>query len=86
MIAQAGYGVNNLALHQTNEPNSTPPIRHLALETCLGKVAELAKRLGASVHMPRIGTGLGGSSWSIIEPIVSRQLSGLPVTVYDYAP
>jgi O-acetyl-ADP-ribose deacetylase (regulator of RNase III) len=86
MIAQAGYGKNNAQRHQSNEPNTTPPLRPDALAQCLEKVAKLAKSRNATVHMPRIGTGLGGSSWEVIEPIVSRQLLGLSVTVYDYAP
>lgn len=86
MIAQAGYGRNNQQLHQGSEPNVTPPIRYGALENCLIKVANLANQLGASIHMPRIGTGLAGSSWGLIEPIVSHRLAGLPVTVYDFAP
>ena len=39
----------------------------------------------ASVHMPRIGTGQAGGSWSIIEDLVDNELCahGVPVTVYD---
>jgi O-acetyl-ADP-ribose deacetylase (regulator of RNase III) len=81
-IAQSGYGRNNQAQHQTSEPNTTPPIRLMALETCLNEVRQTAERLGASVHMPRIGTGLGGSSWDKIEPIVARALADIPVFVY----
>lgn len=86
MIAQTGYGKNNRALHKSSEPDATPPIRYDALEKCLEKVAIIARELGASVHMPRIGCGLAGASWDLIEPIVVRQLSDLTVIVYDYAP
>jgi len=89
MIAQEGYGKGNRNLHRSSEPDSRPPIRYDALEQCLTEVGLLVKSgpaQGASIHMPRIGCGLAGSSWDIIEPIVSAQLSGLPVTVYDYAP
>ena len=56
-----------------------------ALEACLRQVAEEARRLGASVHMPRIGTGLAGGRWEEVEPIILRTLcdQGIPVTVYD---
>ncbi|RAJ47078.1 hypothetical protein K353_00279 [Kitasatospora sp. SolWspMP-SS2h] len=42
-------------------------------------------RLGASVHMPRIGCGLAGGRWERIEPLVTDRLTarGVPVTVYD---
>lgn len=39
----------------------------------------------ASVHMPRIGTGLAGGKWEIIEPMIVEELCahGIEVTVYD---
>jgi O-acetyl-ADP-ribose deacetylase (regulator of RNase III) len=51
----------------------------------LRKVAEKARELGASVHMPRIGMGLGGcKDWSKIEPLIKESMSDLNVTVYDF--
>src|SRR5262245_2849542 len=47
-----------------------PPIRYDAVGSCLAKVAEKARELGASVHMPRIGCGLAGGKWSEIEPLI----------------
>jgi O-acetyl-ADP-ribose deacetylase (regulator of RNase III) len=63
----------------------TPPIRYGAVEQCLGMVAEKAKELGASVHMPRIGCGLAGGQWDLIEPLILKTLceAGVPVTIYD---
>jgi O-acetyl-ADP-ribose deacetylase (regulator of RNase III) len=63
-----------------------PPIRYEAVEQCLGRVAEKARDLGASVHMPRIGCGLAGGKWEHIEPLVVKTLCerGVPVTVYDF--
>lgn len=65
---------------------NTPPIRYEAVETCLGKVAEKARELGASVHMPRIGCGLAGGKWELIEPIIVKTLCehDVPVAVYDF--
>lgn len=62
------------------------PVRYEAIDTGLGLVAERAVELGASVHMPRIGCGLAGGSWSRIEPLIEQRLvsRGIPVTVYDY--
>jgi hypothetical protein len=36
--------------------------------------------------MPRIGCGLAGGKWELIEPIIVRTLvaRGVPVTVYDF--
>lgn len=84
MLAQEGYGKNNTALHQSDEPNSTRPIRLEALEHCLGEVNFLTNggRL-STVHMPRIGCGLAGATWDEIEPIINRTLANVSVTVYD---
>ncbi|WP_424569656.1 macro domain-containing protein [Streptomyces sp. CH-036] len=62
------------------------PVRYEAIDTALGAVAARAGELGASVHMPRIGCGLAGGSWSRIEPLIERRLisAGLSVTVYDH--
>lgn len=83
MIAQEGYGKNNTALHQTDEANATPPIRYEALEECLMKVAFTATLAGATLHAPRMGTGLAGGQWSRIEEIIERTLYEIPVTIYD---
>jgi O-acetyl-ADP-ribose deacetylase (regulator of RNase III) len=62
-----------------------PPIRYEAIQKGLGKVALEAKRLSASVHMPRIGCSLAGGKWESVERIVDERLvkPGVPVTVYD---
>lgn len=74
MVAQSGYKTKS---------NPTP-LCHDHLATCLKDVAEKAKALNASIHMPRIGTGLAGSSWLKIEPLLEAALGGLDVTVYDF--
>lgn len=62
------------------------PIRYEAVEECLAKLADKAKELGASVHMPRIGCGLAGGKWEKTEPIIQQQLSeqDVPTYVYDF--
>lgn len=62
------------------------PVRYEAIDAGLGRVADRAQELGASVHMPRIGCGLAGGTWSRVEPLISERLTrrGIPVTVYDH--
>ncbi|WP_031088870.1 macro domain-containing protein [Streptomyces sp. NRRL WC-3549] len=62
------------------------PVRYEALDEGLRRVAEKATELGASVHMPRIGCGLAGGTWSRVEPLIAERLvsRGLTVTVYDH--
>lgn len=65
-------------------PANPSPIRYSAIETGLRSVAKYAKRLDATIHMPRMGCGLAGGSWDRMEPIVLNTLKGLDVTVYDF--
>jgi O-acetyl-ADP-ribose deacetylase (regulator of RNase III) len=62
------------------------PVRYEAVDTALDRLAGHALELGASVHMPRIGCGLAGGTWSRVEPLVEERLvrRGIPVTVYDH--
>lgn len=74
MIAQHGYG-----------PSPRPRIRYVALRLCLARVADEALRVGATVHVPRIGTGQAGGSWEIVSELIEEALCkrGTSVTVYD---
>jgi O-acetyl-ADP-ribose deacetylase (regulator of RNase III) len=62
-------------------------VRYEAIRAGLALVRDHALRLGATVHMPRIGCGLAGGRWEMIEPLVAEELErhGVEVTVYDLA-
>jgi O-acetyl-ADP-ribose deacetylase (regulator of RNase III) len=77
---------NMVGQHGIHPSRSGPPIRYEAIEKCLGTVAEEAERLGASVHLPRIGCGLAGGKWERVEPLVVAALCDrdIPTTVYDF--
>ncbi|WP_199571685.1 macro domain-containing protein [Streptomyces murinus] len=62
------------------------PVRYEAIDTALTGLAAHALDLGACVHMPRIGCGLAGGTWSRVEPLVIERLTGrgIGVTVYDH--
>lgn len=72
MIAQDGYG-----------GSKGIPLRYDALETCLTKVGSDVRVTGGDIHMPRIGCGLAGGKWEMVEPIIQRTLQGIQVFVYD---
>jgi len=74
MIAQKGI---------YSDRNGRPPIRYKALRRALKSVAAYASGLGASVHMPRIGSGLAGGLWSKVAEIIEEELDGVEVVVYD---
>lgn len=84
--------VNMVAQHtcMSNE-NGVPPVRYGAVGTCLKKVSEFAQSFDsgtgpASIHMPRIGCGLAGGTWSIMEQVIKESVGDIEVTVYDYDP
>ena len=72
---------------QDNIAYSSPghiPIRYDELEKCLNTVAAVAMMEDRSVHMPRIGCGIAGGSWAIIEQIINRTLVENGVDTYVY--
>ena len=77
--------LNMIAQEGIRPQDGVPPIRYEALRTCLGKAAGYAKEKGASIHMPRIGAGLAGGDWVVIEGIIQDELDddGVAVVVYD---
>jgi O-acetyl-ADP-ribose deacetylase (regulator of RNase III) len=83
MIAQDGI---------RHDPSAPPAIDYKALRLCLDNLGKEATRWHAatgrlpSIHMPRIGCGLGGGNWAQVEEIILESLVdiyGLSVTVYD---
>lgn len=72
MVAQRGLGDGRQCL-----------VDFYALGNCLRSVRDYAKTIEASVHMPRIGCGLGGARWEQIEPIVAATFPETSVYVYD---
>jgi O-acetyl-ADP-ribose deacetylase (regulator of RNase III) len=78
---------NMIGQHGTRRGSGGPPIRYRALALCLNKLALEAAVRSASVHMPRIGCGLAGGRWDLVEPLITASLAAasIPVTVYDVA-
>lgn len=76
---------NMVAQRGTRRRGGVPPIRYDALRAALTEVARFALAHGASVHMPRIGSGLAGGNWEDISAMIAETLGpkGVPVTVYD---
>lgn len=63
---------------------STPPIRYNALEVCLKALADEALKTKASIHLPKIGAGLAGGDWNIIEKLIIEQLVNKGIETYVY--
>lgn len=74
MIAQDGF-VNFL---------NPVAVRYESLKECLNKLAYRIKANDVSVHMPRIGCGIAGGKWELIEPIIKETLCKNDIQVYVY--
>jgi O-acetyl-ADP-ribose deacetylase (regulator of RNase III) len=82
----AAIWVANMVAQHGHASASHPAVRYDALETCLSALAGKAMALDAEVHMPRIGIGLGGGSWDMIEPMLYELASSVSVYVHDLPP
>lgn len=79
------YVANLIGQHKLNkDENGNPPIRYEAILQGMIKVADYAKAINASAHMPRIGCGLAGGTWDKIEPILIEALLAKHVNVFVY--
>lgn len=74
MVGQEGIGRNK---------DGKVPIRYAAVLEALKKVNQVAVELNATLHMPRIGCGLAGGSWDIIELIIKEFIT-VDVYIYDF--
>ncbi len=74
VVAQHGYGAS-----------AQPRVRYNALREGLRKVSTVARKKGATVHMPKIGTGQAGGSWDVVEELIRLTLceEEVHVTVYE---
>ena len=75
--------INMIAQHGVIGKNNPKPVDYDAVEKCLNQVFEKARKNNATVHMPRIGAGLGGGDWTIIQKIIEKTAGDVEVFVYD---
>lgn len=85
-VAEQLWVANLIGRHGTSRYINPKPIRYEAVTVGLVSVACFARNRAASVHMPRIGTGLAGGTWPEIEAIIESELlvHGIKVYVYDF--
>lgn len=72
---------------------NTQPFKIESLDICLGMLSHrisCVRNVGPfipSVHMPRVGMGLGGwKDWTAIENLIEKHLASFEVFVYDFEP
>lgn len=89
MIAQRDYK----KLEEDGQSLKLPNVKYSSLLECLTRLliqCGNSQNSGkdTSIHMPRIGAGLGGGDWSVIEKIINSVFkdTNIPVYVYDLTP
>jgi O-acetyl-ADP-ribose deacetylase (regulator of RNase III) len=75
LVAQAGYG---------DVPSARPRLRLAALRQSLEALAAVANERQASVHMPLLGTGQGGTPWPKVRDLVLEELADRHVATTVY--
>lgn len=74
---------NMVAQNGIRSADNPIPLDYVSLKYCLTEVADTARWMEMSVHMPRIGCGLAGGKWDKVRPVINSTMSDLSVTVYD---
>ena len=84
-VAPDTWVANLIGQRDIRASGGLAPICYDAVREGLRRVSAEARKLGASIHMPRIGCGLAGGRWEEVGLIVEQELSahGISVTVYD---
>lgn len=89
-VEEGTYVVNIIGQESTkgrNKGATLPPIRYVAIEHAMKYLASIGEITPNtfSIHMPRLGSGLAGGNWKVIETIIEETLckADIPVTVYD---
>lgn len=71
----------------TQEAYGVAPDRYVsydAVDECMSRIGRwYTKHNSYKIGLPKIGAGLGGGSWPVIEAIVKEHLDGFHVEVYE---
>ena len=70
--------------HETINGKQWPPIRLEALEECMNRVAQFAKKNNATIIAPWFGTLRAGSSKPVIKEMIERIWSDCNVVIYEF--
>ena len=82
-----GNMIGQHGIRTRNSIDQSPPIRYEAMDECLKKVAIVAKKHSASVHLPfKMGSDRAGGEWSKIEALIRKNLckQDIEVTIYEF--
>lgn len=77
-----GYFIANCATQDEFYPRDKCHADYDAIRTCMEKVKVFAKENNRTVAIPKIGAGLAGGDWNIIEGIINEVFSDYDIAVY----
>lgn len=75
MVGQQGIGYKS----------GKPPVKYDAINSCLKKVAEIAKKYNSVVIGPKFGAGLAHGDWNTIEQLIIKNMceKDIEVNIYE---
>lgn len=77
-----GKIVANCATQDEYYPRNKCHADYLAIRKCMEQVRDFAKANGYTIAIPKIGAGLAGGDWNIIEGILNDVFKDYDITVY----
>lgn len=81
-VPQNGKIIANCATQDNYVSASQCLADYNAIKTCMSKVKEYAKLRNLSIGIPKIGAGLAGGNWAVIEMILNDVFQDYDCTVY----
>jgi O-acetyl-ADP-ribose deacetylase (regulator of RNase III) len=74
--------IANCATQDTYLPRGICHVDYNAIRQCMENVKRVAKLHGYTVAIPKIGAGLAGGDWNIIEKIINKVFDDYPIICY----
>ena len=72
-----------VAQHGVRGQGNPVPLQYRALKMCLQELSSHVSGCDV-IQMPKIGSGLAGGDWSVIEPMIQQHLGNFNVTICDW--
>lgn len=76
----------NVCYNIYSQYNPGPSIDYGALLNCFMNLNKARKDIKRSLYIPRIGAGIAGGDWKIIEKLINLATPDISIIVVDYCP
>lgn len=86
VLQNDGKYIANCATQYNFLPRGFRHADYDAIRDCMEKVKRFAKDKGLTIAIPKIGAGLAGGDWAVIETILTEVFSDYDVTIYYLEP